>query len=221
LFNANLLSQNQELHHTGEHTTIALKRNQHHKHQPRIFHFAEEEDTEMFQEKLAEDLLLQLLFTLPKMQDLLISTHHLVFSQHALELIQMFQRLTVLTEEHQFAMEREPTELQEKDADLHFHCAHGMPSLVVMEPKVLLELIAKPHHFQPVVQSPVDQPVLTAPSELQEHQSLLLKKKRFKRTRMSTSSQLAPIDLLSTANQFAPRVKPLDALKSELQLHCQ
>lgn len=53
--------KNQELHHTGKHMMMDLKRKKKHQSQRKNSHFAEVEDMVMFQEKLAEFLLLQLL----------------------------------------------------------------------------------------------------------------------------------------------------------------
>ena len=208
---------NQELHHTGELMKTALKKNQHHNLQKRNFHFAEVRDQEIFQEKHAEDLLHQLLSDLLKLTDQLILTLLSEFSQHAWELTQMFQRQTAPTEEHLSAMVKEQMVPQERDADLHFQCVNGIPLQAPMVQRVFRELIAKLLLSQLVEPKLVEQLVLIALLELQVHQSHLLKKN----TPTSTSSQLAQIDSLSTANQSALKVKQLDALKSEPQLHCQ
>lgn len=52
--------KNQELHHTGKLMTMEFKKRRSHQSQRKSSHFAEVEDTVMFQEKPAEFLLLQL-----------------------------------------------------------------------------------------------------------------------------------------------------------------
>jgi hypothetical protein len=68
---------------------------------------------------------------------------------------------------------------------------------------------------------------LIAKLEKQVHQSLLLKLKPKLKLKLKLNNngeisyQPAQIDLPSTVNQFAQKVKPLDALKLELQLRSQ
>jgi len=71
----------------------------------------------------------------------LISTLLLVSFQHAWEPIQMSQRLTALTEELQFAMEKEQTEFQEKVVYHHSQFVIGVEPILNMESKVYQELI--------------------------------------------------------------------------------
>jgi len=105
----------------------------------------------------------------------LISTLLLVSFQHAWEPIQMSQRLTALTEELQFAMEKEQTEFQEKVVYHHSQFVIGVEPILNMELKVYQVLIASQPHFQLVVLLLVDKLELIAKSERQENQSLLHK----------------------------------------------
>ena len=81
---------------------IALKKKLLLKLHKRNFHSAEEEDLVIFQEKLAEDLLLQLHLSMPNNQ--LTSILLLVFFQPVWELMEISQRQTAPIEELQFAM---------------------------------------------------------------------------------------------------------------------
>lgn len=198
--------------------------NQHQQNHIHHFQFAQEEEKlDKFQELIAEDLLhphhsCMLNKNLPLILILL-----LVSSQHAKEKTLIFQKQTAQTEEHQFAMDQEQMELLEKDADHHFQCAIGPEQSPSMELWEFQELIAKHYHSQLVVQLPEAKLALIAKLEKQVHQSLLLKlKPKLKlNNNGEISYQPAQIDLPSTVNQFAQKVKPLDALRLELQLRSQ
>ena len=113
-------------------------------------------------------------------------------------------------------MQLEQMEPLDKDVFHHFQCVVGMPLTPSLELWVFQEKIAKKVLSQLVVQHTVDKQELIAILELLVH----LLKSPFKKKTID-NFQLAPIDLLSTANQSALKVKPQDALKLELQLQHQ